>query len=210
MPLQNTLPGQLASQAEFIVNNLQQTDYQYTENINFDAGIFDCDCNSFVGFVLQGLAPVHYQMIQPEAGQLRPRAYIYYKFFSLLPPGTTGWNSVASLPEARRGDIIAWELPGFLPTQDTGHVLFVAETPKADDSGIFWVRVYDSADKPHFDDTRGAGKPFENGVGSGFIQFKVDGTGAPISFLFAPSDDPNVPFASAPIAIGRVEPLQGS
>jgi hypothetical protein len=52
-----TLPQQIAAQAEFIVNNLEQTDYQYTEQIDVDRGIYDCDCNSFVGFVLQRAAP---------------------------------------------------------------------------------------------------------------------------------------------------------
>jgi len=31
-----SLAEQVAAQAEFIVNNLQQTDYQYTENIDVD------------------------------------------------------------------------------------------------------------------------------------------------------------------------------
>jgi hypothetical protein len=47
------LREQLAWQADFIVNNLVQTDYQHNENINADEGIYDCDCSEFVGFVLQ-------------------------------------------------------------------------------------------------------------------------------------------------------------
>jgi hypothetical protein len=33
-------PEQIATQAAFIVNNLQQTDYQHTENSDVDLGIF--------------------------------------------------------------------------------------------------------------------------------------------------------------------------
>jgi hypothetical protein len=32
-------PGQIATQAAFIVNNLRQTDYQQSENIDVDLGI---------------------------------------------------------------------------------------------------------------------------------------------------------------------------
>jgi hypothetical protein len=35
-----SLAGQTANQAALIFNNLQQTDYQHTENIDLDLGIF--------------------------------------------------------------------------------------------------------------------------------------------------------------------------
>ena len=35
-----SLPGQMAIQAALIVNDLQQTDYQHTENIDLDLGAF--------------------------------------------------------------------------------------------------------------------------------------------------------------------------
>jgi len=60
--LPNLLPNQLASQAETVVNTLRQTVYQYAENIDAAIGVWDCDCNSFVGFVLEALAPDHYYL----------------------------------------------------------------------------------------------------------------------------------------------------
>jgi hypothetical protein len=66
-----SLPGQIATQAEFIVNNLQQTDYQNTDNIDVDLGIYDCDCNRFVSFVMERAAPDHYAMIPKETDQPR-------------------------------------------------------------------------------------------------------------------------------------------
>jgi hypothetical protein len=199
------LPQQIAAQAEFIVNNLEQTDYQYTEQIDGDRGIYDCDCNSFVGFVLQAIAPDHYALIPKEINQPRPRAFEYYDFFSSLTPESTGgWHRIDLLPDARRGDIVAWRFPEITPGHDTGHVVFVADTPSLLDSGAFAVRVYDSADTPHFDDTRGDGeRQFPNGVGSGFINFTVDQSGRPTAFQFSPSDG----FTTLPIAIGRVKPL---
>lgn len=202
---QLSLPQQLASQAEFIVNNLQQTDYQHTENIDVDRGVYDCDCNGFVSFVMERAAPDHYAMIPKETSQLRPRAFEYYVFFSSLTPSSTGgWHQIDFLQDARRGDIIAWRFPQIEEGHDTGHVLFAAEPPIADDSGVFSVRVYDSAAQPHFDDTRGTGAgEFEAGIGSGVIKFKIDDAGRPTSFQFGPSDQ----FKPLPIAIGRVESL---
>jgi hypothetical protein len=158
-----------------------------------------------VGFVLGGLAPVHYAMVPIVAGQLLPRAIDYYQFFaSLIPKSPAGWHGIDLLKDARRGDIIAWEFPDFQPGQESGHVFFVADRQTVDDSGIFSVRAYDSADQPHFDDTRGdAPGEFPNGVGSGVIKFQVNDAGEPTAFQFAPSE----PFQEFPIAIGRVEPL---
>lgn len=130
-----------ASLANFIVNNLVQTDYQYAEIIDSEAGVFDRDCNGFVGFVLQRLAPAHYDLLPIEADQPRPRVFEYYTFFaSLTPESPGGWHWIDFLKDARPGDIIAWELPDFQPGQDTGHVLFVAEMPTMDESCILGFR----------------------------------------------------------------------
>jgi hypothetical protein len=220
----NPLPMKQAAQAELMVNNLQQTQYQYLpEDIDFveDAAgtvvtdVFDCDCNSFVGFVLggpvgssgQGMAPAHYAIIAAlkEPDQARPRAFVYHDFFSSLTsesPG--GWHRINFLQDARRGDIVAWRFPTIEENQDTGHVMFLAETPTMNASGMFTVRVYDSAAWPHFDDTRASG-PFPSGVGSGIINFVVDDAGRPVAFQFGPPPHDETTYMQ--IAIGRAEPL---
>ena len=202
-----SLPEQIAEQAEFVVNNLQETRYQHTEHIDVDLGVYDCDCNGLVAFILERAAPDHYAKIPKETDQPRPRAFKYYEFFSsLVPDATGGWHKIDLMQDVRRGDIIAWRFAEIEPGHDTGHVLFAAETPVTDDSGNFSVRVYDSAAQPHFDDTRGKGEgKFVSGVGSGFINFKVDELGRPTAFQFAPSEG----FRPLPIAIGRVGPFSG-
>ena len=202
-----TLPEQITSTAGSIVSSLVQTDYQYAERIDVRAGIYDCDCNGFVGFVLETLAPLHYGMILPEATQPRPRAFKYYEFFaSLTPDSPGGWCRIDFLANARPGDIIAWRLPTIESGHDTGHVLFVCETPMVDASGLFAVAVCDSAAKPHFDDTRGSGAgQFPDGVGTGIVKFVVDGAGRPTAFLFGPAASAEVTYLQ--IAIGRAEPL---
>jgi hypothetical protein len=204
---QDSVPDQLASQAESIVNNLKQTDYQHDENIDVAQGIYDCDCNGFVGFVLENVAPAHYAMIPIEAGQTRPRAFKYYGFFaSLTPESTGGWVRIDALQDAQWGDIIAWRFPTIEQDENTGHVFFVAEPPTVDDSGVFAVRVYDSAAEPHFDDTRGTGPGrFPTGVGSGYINFVVDGAGRPTADQFAPPI--TAEFEYVQMAIGRAKPL---
>ena len=198
-----SLAARVAEQAEFIVNNVQQTDYQYTDNIDVDNGVYDCDCSQFANFVLSQVAPDHYATLVAAAGEPVPRAFDYYDFFSSLPPEATGgWEQVEVLADAARGDLIAWKLP-LEPHKDTGHVVFVASTPTVDDQGNFTVRVYDSADVPHFDDTRGACPgQWPSGVGSGFINFQVGDDGQPAAFQFSPPL--SAEFTPHPIAIGRL------
>ena len=200
-----SLSEQAASQAEFTVNNVRLTDYQHVGKIDVDRGVYDCDCNGFVSFVLERAAPDHYAMIPKEANQSRPRAFEYYVFFhSLISHSAGGWHPIHFLQDARRGDLIAWRFPQIEKGHDTGHVLIVAETPVRDDSGTFTVPLYDFSAEPHCDDTRGIGEgEFATGVGAGRMHFKVDDEGRPISFQFAPGGM----FTSLPIAIGRLEPL---
>ncbi len=66
--------------------------------------------------------------------------------------------------------------------------------------------IYDSANKPHFDDTRGTGQgQFPNGVGSGVINFRVDGAGRPTAYQFSPPT--SAAFDYVQISLGRAEPL---
>jgi hypothetical protein len=200
----SSLAGQVAEQAELIVNNLQQTDYQYTEKIDAGNGVYDCDCSQFANFVLSQAAPDHYATLVAAAGEPVPRAFDYYDFLSQLPPeADDGWQQIAALADAARGDLLAWRFPQLEPGHDTGHVVFVASTPTVHDQGCLTVRVYDSASMPHFDDTRGDGPgQWPSGVGSGFINFQVDDDGQPVAFQFAPPLSSR--FESLPIAIGRL------
>ena len=151
-----TLAQDIAAKAEFIVNTLTKTDYQHVDKIDPAAGVYDCDCNGFVGYVLSNVAPQHYVLIPKEADQPRPRAFKYFDFFaSLTPESSGGWRRVDRLKHARRGDVMAWRFPTIEPDINTGHVMILAETLTLDPSGEFYaVRVYDSAAEAHFDDTR--------------------------------------------------------
>jgi len=210
-----TLSQDIAAKAQSIVDTLTQTDYQHVDNIDPGAGIYDCDCNGFVAFVLRAVALQNFEEIpidtQVGSVESRPRAFEYYDYFaSLTPQSTGGWSHVDLLSDARRGDIMAWRSPTIELHVNTGHVVILAETPTLEPSGKFYVvRVFDSAAEAHFDDTRMPhGQPSatgKTGVGSGVLSFKVDGAGRPIAYLFAPPA--TAQYSYHPIAIGRAEPL---
>jgi len=132
-----TLPEQFASMAESIVNGLVQTDYQHPVKIDVAAGVYDCDCNGIVGFVLKAVAPDHYALIPGGTPQHPTLAFEYYMLFpSLTRQAPGGWRRIDFLADARRGDIIAWRFPAIETGENTGHVCFVAETPTMDAAGI--------------------------------------------------------------------------
>jgi hypothetical protein len=106
-----SLPQRILAKAESILNHVVQTKYQHKEYIDADAGIYDCDCNDFVGFVLDQLLPAHYAMIPKEPHRRRPRAFKYYEFFMSRPPKAPGWRKIDALAIARPGDIIALARP---------------------------------------------------------------------------------------------------
>ncbi len=199
------ISAQLASRAEAIVESVQQTTYQHTTAINAERGLYDCDCSGFVSYILSTLAPRHYASIPREPDQDWPRAFMYYDYLSQLGGTSTAWRRISSLYEAQPGDVIAWRFPEVQAGHDTGHVMFVAAlSASMAPGGNVSVAVYDSADVPHFDDTRGGGPgQFLSGVGLGTIQFQVQPDGSPTAFLFAPGDH----MVTLPIVIGRAGPI---
>jgi hypothetical protein len=209
-----TLPQEIAAQAESIVNSLTRTAYQHVDKIDPTSGVYDCDCNGFAAYVLRAVALQNFEAIpidtQSGSVESRPRAFEYYDFFASLTPQSTGlWDRVDLLSDAGRGDILAWRFPTLERGVDTGHVVILAETPTLHPSGYYVVRVYDSAAEAHFEDTRmPGGQPSpkgQTGVGSGFLNFKVDGAGRPIAYLFAPPL--TAQYSYRPIAIGRAASL---
>jgi hypothetical protein len=81
-------------------------------------------------------------------------------------------------------------------------VFIVVDDPQVLDGGVVAVRVYDSSDVIHYDDTRGQGGDSPaTGPGSGVIHFQYGSSG--IEFQFGSGD----PHNDAPVAIGRMEPL---
>src|ERR1700679_860568 len=99
-----SLPQDTPANGGAIVNSLTQTDYQHKDNIVPATGVYDCDCNGFVGFVLQSTAANHLAKIPRESNQPRPRAFEYFTFFASLTPNSSGdWKRVDRLRGGNRG-----------------------------------------------------------------------------------------------------------
>ena len=201
-----TLAEQIADAAQSIVDTLTHTRYEYAYSMNAETGVYDCDCNGFVFYVLSLVAP---DLLTPIAGDTAtpPLAHAYFEFFASLTPASPGaWQRVDKLTDLARGDILAWRAPTIETGQDTGHVVIIAEPASLDASGAFYVvRVYDAAVTAHFADTRApSGQPSakgSTGVGSGFINVRIDGEGRPLAYLFAPPL--TAQYSYRPIAVGR-------
>jgi hypothetical protein len=202
-PAEATHRQQAAAEAEAILDGVRQTVYTHDTDVDPATGTYNMDCSAYVGYVLQLIAPRHYGTIHNGGGPHGPLAVDFYRCFQALAPGgADGWQPVAALADARRGDIVAWDFPESKPGDNTGHVFIVVDDPQVLDDGVVAVRAYDSSDVIHYDDTRGhRGDSPATGLGSGTIHFRYAGSG--IQFQFGPGDS----YHDAPVAIGRMAPL---
>ncbi|HEX2746092.1 MAG TPA: hypothetical protein VHN16_17065 [Streptosporangiaceae bacterium] len=203
MSIETTDRQQVAAEAEAILLSVQSTFYTHDTNVDTTTGTYDMDCSAYVGYVLQQIAPQHYDTIHNGGGSHGPLAVDFYHLFRALPPsGADGWQPIQPLADARRGDIVAWDFPMAGAGDNTGHVFIVVADPRVFDDGVVAVRAYDSSNVIHYDDTRGhGGDSPATGLGSGTIHFRYVSSG--IQFKFGPGD----PYNDAPVAIGRIEPL---
>ena len=164
------------TEALSVYKSVRHTTYSHKNYIDVATGIYDIDCNGFVGFVLAEIAQEHFHMITPEPNHTLPRAFIYQRYFANLSTGGTGgWIQVLRLADARVGDIVAWALTAAPDRgKNTGHVMIVADDPVDLGDNTLSVRVYDSSDVIHYDDTRGRGGDSPpTGVGVGTVRLRV-------------------------------------
>lgn len=189
----------LGNAAERLLSGMRETHYQHRTHVDRAGGVYDMDCSGFVDYLLKRIAPAQFAQLRIEPGHARPRAAMYFELFKGLHKNPLpGWEVVQKLGDARRGDIIAWQLvsssqePG-----DTGHVIIVATPPVEQTHSLYRVEVYDSSDIRHDDDSRPEGT---TGVGKGVITFRVDEFGEPVGFQF----NSHAHFHGEAIAIGRL------
>jgi hypothetical protein len=203
---QNRLSHSVAAEAEAILLSVVHTVYQHEAYVDVATGTYDMDCSGYVGYVLQRIAPLHYQTIPSDNAADRPLAFDFYDLFSGLPQGgANGWRPVQSLGDARRGDIVAWRSELLEPRENTGHVLIVAAEPEIVGDGVISILAYDSSNIRHYDDTRGqGGNSPATGLGSGRIHFRHGDSGW--EFQFGPGES----YHDCPIAVGQIQPLSAA
>ena len=81
----------VGERAECVVEDVEHTNYQHKSYIDEATGTYDVDCNGFVAYVLQGVAPEHYHEIPKESDQDRPRAYKYTTSSPTCPKAAGGF-----------------------------------------------------------------------------------------------------------------------
>ncbi len=189
----------LGDAAEQLISGMRETHYQHKTHADRASGDYDMDCSGFVDYLLKHLAPAQFAQVGVEPGHARPRAAMYFQLFNRLRASPLpGWEAVPKLHDARRGDIIAWQLTASTQVPgDTGHVVIVAAPPVEQTDGSCRVEIYDSSVIHHDDDSRPEGT---NGIGKGVITIRVDGQGEAVGFQF----NSLAHFHREPIAIGRL------
>ena len=150
------------------------------------------DCSGFISYVLDKVAPKHYDPIRRrQLERTHPQAKVFAHFFAELSTNEPrdGWVSVANYRELRRGDIIAWE-KGPSTTDhagkgNSGHVMMVCEAPLSAEPMTVASRVYrivnvpviDSSSVYHFPPEElppSAGQSHRDGLGKGVIRLVVN------------------------------------
>ncbi len=169
-----------------IYETLRESKYSHTTLVDEQAGRYEFDCSGLVAWVLRRAAPGAHSIVMSRATRGRPLARDYYWEIARTRPGKRsprGWSRVPRVTEARAGDVIAWLKPELVRSNNTGHVGFLLEAPRAiaEIEGGYLVRIADASQYQHdSDDRRGSGR---TGFGSGVILVVADPeSGAPMAY----------------------------
>jgi hypothetical protein len=179
------------------VATLHYSDYKLGGS-KFDStrGIYIVDCSSFVDHILQQVSPHAYTSLVNATGAPTPATQHYYDFFKELNTNSDDyWNKVNNVEQLRAGDILVFRNKHTHRSQANGHVMVVMEKP-VKDSGVYFVRVADSAPARHSEDTR---QKNEGGIGIGTLLLKAAKGGRPLAYAWAVGGlwNKNVNFAMA-------------
>lgn len=156
------------------VQHLRQTRYVFGGSY-FDTskGVYKIDCSGLVNRLVQITCPRAYGVITGARHTARPNTLDYYDFLGTIPRGATraNWQNVDTVKHLQPGDILVYRFPGRAKSAP-GHMMIVVEAPKpvANKAGVYCVRVADSANSGHTNDTR---KHHTSGVGIGSLMLKT-------------------------------------
>jgi hypothetical protein len=165
-----------------ILGSIKSTEYRHKTEIDESKGAYYCDCSGFVGYVLSRTVTNDGRKGPLANGKSRPLAMDYEKFFAAAPSKAGGdgrWQRIERITDARPGDVIAWrhEVP---KPGNTGHVVFVDQSPVMEKDGLVRVTVIDSTTLPSADISKDKGK---SGIGRRTMWFKVDKDGVPVGYV---------------------------
>ena len=182
-PAQHSPGAKFSANLEQMLASVKISSYEHRTDIDVPAGRFNCDCSGLLGYALRTSFPEAYLALQGDLApwKSRPLAVTFYETFDRAGEEGDGlWKKIPHLADARPGDLLAWRKPQLEKGKTTGHVLMIAGLPKVESDGRIRVRVIDSTDKPHENDTRRDGG---SGLGAGEMRFEVDETGQAVAFI---------------------------
>jgi hypothetical protein len=182
--------GRLALLAEVRreLTAMRDTSYQHKTEVDATEGAYNFDCSGFVGYALAHSRPAALAAL-PVSSSTRPLAKDFEQHFRAVAKGARDgsadgpWRAVATVPELRPGDIVAWLKPADVKSRNTGHVVVVLENPvhNAARPDEWLIPVADSTESPHARDSRGRDG---DGLGTGTIGLSVDGAGHPVGYYW--------------------------
>ena len=191
---------EIYTEAAKILETMHETHYDHKMSIDEKQGSYSLDCSGFVSYILQKKAPLALSVLPIDKHYTRVRAQNFYDYFKRLQKESTFtyWIPIQSMRELQAGDILAWKYDPSLQKKDTGHVVIASEKPVLEEPNLYRIRVIDSSNGKHANDTRAKES---NGIGSGDMWFRVDENDYPIGIYWSSKDKKE---SQHPIAMGRV------
>jgi hypothetical protein len=160
-------------------SSLRETRYQHATKVQAKQGVYLWDCSGMAAWVLRRAAPRALAALAKE----RPVARDFYRAITRAPINRArdGWQRLASIADARPGDVIAWLKPEGWNSTNTGHVAFLLEQPFAvpGHANTWAVRIADATSFGHQDDSRPQGT---GGYGEGTLLVLTDSAQRPIAY----------------------------
>jgi len=199
----------LASRVEALLENMKETLYQAKTEIDEETGSLRCDCSGFIGYVLRNYFPEAYLSLRGVESPWRTRPYsvTYHETFVSSGDegsGSGGWRRIRRVMDGLPGDVLAWRKKSIERGVSTGHTCMIAGLPTREADGRIRLRVIDSTNARHANDSR---PPGTTGVGTGEMWFAVNAAGEPIGFFV---NEHRAKANSNKIAIGRLIGEEGA
>jgi hypothetical protein len=195
-----TATNRVMAELRRIQTNVRSSVYTHSTRIDERIGRYEFDCSAMAAFVLRRAAPQALASIHSS----RPLAVEFYRTIAAASAtrARNGWLHIPRIEDARAGDVLAWPRPRWFPSHNTGHVVFVVETPVVTPRGVL-VRIADSTRVGHENDTRDYNSR-QSGFGYGTLLITTDpATGAGTGYGWAGRYTPDEWIVPTPVVIGR-------
>jgi len=170
-----TTRQRLVSLVNRAIGVLHHTSYRFGGGyFDLSRGIYEEDCSGYVDQLLNRAEPEAYAALTQWTHSSKPSSFDYYDFFRKLPDQSWHfWQKIKDVGRLKPGAILVFRYHGRSRFGAGGHVMVVMSQPipveNHDDT--FLVRVSDSANSGHSDDTRAQ---HTSGVGIGTLLLKVN------------------------------------